>query len=275
MLPAKSCQRKKSSEGGLRSVQSDEWIPDGHSHRVVQFCTGDHWKKDTGWNTGEDSPYKLRILFWSQNPLGNFGESLWIAHFACHIPACQMEVPKSTWGDFLAPTNPRASSKNCIFLLNCISKTGIASGIFAERSLYEVSGFPINLWRTDFVRRVNFDIVHVLWLKPVNDLSIAVTDFQARSEEREFSWLDIWVRSVGDNNWNSNYDSFLVLWIGNCGSFLWLGFQWCFPELAAKWPPRRRLELCQQPSGEKRELEGREPIRRSCCPTSSKQVTAD
>lgn len=24
MLPAKSCQRKKSSEGGLRSVQSDE-----------------------------------------------------------------------------------------------------------------------------------------------------------------------------------------------------------------------------------------------------------
>lgn len=148
MLPAKSCQRKKSSEGGLRSVQSDEWIPDGPSHRVVQFCTGDHWKKDTGWNTGEDSPYKLRILFWSQNPLGNFGESLWIAHFACHIPACQMEVPKSTWGDFLAPTNPRASSKNCIFLLNCISKTGIASGIFAERSLYEVSGFPINLWRT-------------------------------------------------------------------------------------------------------------------------------
>lgn len=56
---------------------------------------------------------------------------------------------------------------------------------------------------------------------------------------------------MGDNNWNSNYDSFLVLRIGNCGSFLWLAFQWRFPELAAKWPPRRRFELSQQPSGEK------------------------
>lgn len=85
----------------------------------------------------------------------------------------------------------------------------------------------------------------------MNDLRIAVTDFQARSEKREFSWLDIRVRSVGDNNWNSNYNSFLVLRIGNRGGFLWLCFQWRFPELAAKRPPRRRFELSQQPGREK------------------------
>lgn len=108
----------------------------------------------------------------------------------------------------------------------------------------------------------------------MNDLRIAVTDFQARSEEREFSWLHIWVCSVGDNNWNSNYDSFLVLQIGNCGSFLWLRFQWCFPELAAKWPPRRRFEFSQQPSKEKRVLEGKSQYRKVVLPTSWKQITA-
>lgn len=117
---------------------------------------------------------------------------------------------------------------------------------------------------------MNSDIIYILRLKPVNDLRVAVTDFQARSEEREFSWLDIWVCSVGDNNWNSNYDSFLVLRIGNCGSFLWLAFQWRFPELAAKRPPRRRFELSQQPSGEKRVLGEQKPKRRSCYPTQSK-----